>query len=257
MRPERDALEIRFPASKATASSCPKSALSARFNDESILTLKPRAVSAPPSPATWHHRQGADMSLQHPATCAPARCCSSSPSAWLYTKWRDPGEAPRLHLFGQLKRIVKEWLDAVDDAGNPEISGLQGRYLPRAVLMRLQLADMACNKINDAITRQFLGDRPIGRCSTLYNPTGSTAHVRFNTSKTGPLGHERAAAAQVPPEFGSFSTATGKPSSAAWPNRTPRCWAYVKNHNLRSGWKCLPLWLGPAPIPARLCGAGR
>ncbi len=27
------------------------------------------------------------------------------------TNWRDPGEDPRLNLFGQLKRITKEWLD--------------------------------------------------------------------------------------------------------------------------------------------------
>jgi type III restriction enzyme len=41
----------------------------------------------------------------------PPRCCFTSPSGLLYTKWRDPGEEPKLHLFGQLKRIVKEWLD--------------------------------------------------------------------------------------------------------------------------------------------------
>ncbi|MCI0653373.1 MAG: hypothetical protein L0Y39_02685 [Methylococcaceae bacterium] len=29
----------------------------------------------------------------------------------LYTNWRNPGEEPRLHLFGQLKRIAKQGLD--------------------------------------------------------------------------------------------------------------------------------------------------
>ena len=29
----------------------------------------------------------------------------------LYTKWCDAGEAPKLHLFGQLKRITREWLE--------------------------------------------------------------------------------------------------------------------------------------------------
>ena len=29
-----------------------------------------------------------------------------------YTKWRDPGEEPKLHLFGQRKRITKQWLDS-------------------------------------------------------------------------------------------------------------------------------------------------
>ena len=32
-------------------------------------------------------------------------------SILLYTKWRDPGEDAKLHLFGQLKRIAKQWLD--------------------------------------------------------------------------------------------------------------------------------------------------
>ena len=42
---------------------------------------------------------------------------------------------------------------------------------------------MACNKITAAITRQFLGERPIKALLDPYNPTGSTSHVRFNTSK--------------------------------------------------------------------------
>jgi type III restriction enzyme len=43
---------------------------------------------------------------------------------------------------------------------------------------------MACNKITAAITRQFLGERPIKALLDPYNPTGSTNNVRFNTSKT-------------------------------------------------------------------------
>ncbi len=43
---------------------------------------------------------------------------------------------------------------------------------------------MACNRITAAITRQFLGERPIKALLDPYNPTGSTMHVRFNTSKT-------------------------------------------------------------------------
>ena len=29
----------------------------------------------------------------------------------LYSKWRYPGDEPKLHLFGQLKRIVRQWLE--------------------------------------------------------------------------------------------------------------------------------------------------
>ncbi len=34
----------------------------------------------------------------------------------LYTKWRDPGEPPKMYLFGQLERITKAvagWLSQV------------------------------------------------------------------------------------------------------------------------------------------------
>jgi type III restriction enzyme len=50
--------------------------------------------------------------------------------------------------------------------------------------MYQELADMACNRITAGITRAFIGERPIKALLDAYNPTGSTAHVRFNTSKT-------------------------------------------------------------------------
>ena len=43
---------------------------------------------------------------------------------------------------------------------------------------------MACKRITDGITRAFIGERPIKAMLDPYNPTGSTNHVRFNTSKT-------------------------------------------------------------------------
>ena len=75
-----------------------------------------------------------------------------------------------------------------------------------------------------------MGERPIKALLDPYNPTGSTSHVRFNTSKT-----DRWETKGPPPSAtstGSCSTATGKPSSAAWPSRIRKVRAYVKNHNL-------------------------
>jgi len=43
---------------------------------------------------------------------------------------------------------------------------------------------MACERITAGITRAFADERPIKAVLDAYNPTGSTAHVRFNTSKT-------------------------------------------------------------------------
>jgi len=92
----------------------------------------------------------------------------------LYTKWRDPDEEPKLHLFGQLKRITKQWLD--------DCLVCKGATYP-AQLMYQELADMACERITAGITRSLVGEMPIKAVLDPYNPTGSTIHVNFTTSK--------------------------------------------------------------------------
>ena len=93
----------------------------------------------------------------------------------LYTKYRDPGEAPKLHLFGQLKRIARQWLDG----GYLRCTG--GTY-PAQLIYR-EIADMACNRIKDAIAETLSGSRPVKATLDAYNPSGSTAHVNFTTSR--------------------------------------------------------------------------
>ncbi len=92
----------------------------------------------------------------------------------IYRKWRDKGEDPKLYLFGQLKRITKQWLD--------NCLVCKGGTYP-AQLMYQELADMACEHITAAITRSHLDAQPIKAVLSPYNPTGSTIHVNFNTSK--------------------------------------------------------------------------
>lgn len=50
--------------------------------------------------------------------------------------------------------------------------------------MYQELADMACNRITAGITSAFAGQRPIMTLLDPYNPTDSTSHVRFATSRT-------------------------------------------------------------------------
>src|SRR5438034_5562932 len=83
---------------------------------------------------------------------------------------------------------------AVKSKGTPKMSAYTKQWLDTclvckggtypAQLMYQEIADMACNKITAAITRKFLGERPIKALLYPYNSTGSTTHVRFNTSKT-------------------------------------------------------------------------
>ena len=174
IRPERDALEIRFPRVEGYRIELPEERLSADFNDESILTLTPDLVGPSRTQNAGIIGESADMNLKHLGDIRPSTLVFHVTQRLLYTKWRDPGEEPKLHLFGQLKRITKQWLDTCLVCKGDTYPGL---------LMYQELADMACNKITAAITRRFLGERPIKALLDAYNPTGSTNHVRFNTSR--------------------------------------------------------------------------
>jgi type III restriction enzyme len=174
MSPERDALEIRFPRVEGYRVELPEERLTADFNDDSILELSPELVGPSITRNAGIIGVGVDLSLEHLGDMRPSTILFHLTQRLLYTKWRDPGEEPKLYLFGQLKRITKKWLDTC--------LVCKGGTYP-AQLMYQELADMACNKITAAINRQFLGERPIKSLLDPYNPTGSTRHVRFNTSK--------------------------------------------------------------------------
>jgi len=68
----------------------------------------------------------------------------------------------------------KQWLDTC--------LVCKGGTFP-AQLMYQELADMACERITASITRKLIGENPIKALLDPYNPTGSTIHVNFNTSK--------------------------------------------------------------------------
>jgi len=172
--PERDALEIRFPRVEGYRVELPRERLTADFNDDSILELSPDLTGPSITRNSGIIGEGADMSLDHLGDMRPSSLVFNLTQRLLYTKWRDPGEEPKLYLFGQLKRITKQWLDTC--------LVCKGGTHP-ALLMYQELADMACNRITAAITRRFLGERPIKALLDPYNPTGSTQHVRFNTSR--------------------------------------------------------------------------
>jgi type III restriction enzyme len=172
--PERDALEIRFPRVEGYRVELPEERLTANFNDDSVLELSPDLVGPSTTRNSGIIGEGVDMSLEHLGDIRPSSLVFHLTHRLLYTKWRDPGEEPKLTLFGQLKRIVKQWLDSC--------LVCKGGTYP-AQLMYQELADMACNRITAAITRQFIGERPIKALLDPYNHTGSTRNVRFNTSR--------------------------------------------------------------------------
>ena len=175
VRPDRDALEIRFPCVNGYRVELPEERLTANFNEDSILGLSPDLVGPSVTRNAGIIGESVDLGLEHLGDMRPSTLVFHLTHRLLYTKWRDPGEEPKLYLFGQLKRLTKQWLDTC-------LVCTGGTY--PAQLMYQELADMACNRITAAITRRFLGERPIKALLDPYTPTRSTTHVRFNTSRT-------------------------------------------------------------------------
>ncbi len=175
-RPARDALEIRFPRVSGYRVELPDEELSAAFTPDSRLELTPELVRAP----TITQNSGivgksADLTLKHLEDMRSSTIVFELTKHLVLTKWRDQGEGPNLNLFGQLKRIAKEWMDDYLDC--------RGDTYP-AQLMHAQLKDMACEKITAAITRKMADTHPVKAVLDPFNPTGSTRHVRFSTTRT-------------------------------------------------------------------------
>ena len=175
VRPERDALEIRFPRVAGYRVELPQERLRAEFNQDSVLQLTPDLVGPSITRNQGIIGEGVDLSLVHTNDLRPSTLLFHLTHRLLDTKWRDPGEEPKLHLFGQLKRITKQWLEGC--------LVCKGSTYP-AQLMYQELADMACERITAAITRAEIGSRPVKAVLDPYNPVGSTIHVNFNTTKT-------------------------------------------------------------------------
>ena len=175
MRPERDHLEIRFPRVAGYRVELPEERLVADFNEDSVLELTPDLVGPSITKNQGIIGQDVDLSLEHLQDMRRSTLLFHLTQRLLYTKWRDPGAEPPLHLFGQLKRITRQWLD------NRLVC--KGGTYP-AQLMCQELADMACERITAGVTRALVGKRPVKAVFDPYNPAGSTAHVNFTTSKT-------------------------------------------------------------------------
>jgi len=115
-----------------------------------------------------------NLSLKHLEDMRHSTLIFRLASRLLYNHYRDPDKEPEYHLFGQLKRITKQWRETY--------LVCKGNTYP-AQLIYQELADMACSRIHAGITRRFEGEQPIRAVLDPYNPSGSSTHVNFYTSK--------------------------------------------------------------------------
>jgi type III restriction enzyme len=221
VRPERDHLEIRFPRVEGYRTELPGERLVADFTEDSKMVITPDDVGPTKTRNEGIIGEGIDLDLKHLKDMRKSTLVYHLTERLLMTKWRDPGDEPELHLFGQLKRITRQWLDQCLEC--------KGGTYP-AQLMYQDLAERACERITNAITRHELKkDGSLVRVVLdPYNPEETTSHVNFNTSKT-----ERW---ETSPERCHVNFAI---LDSSWEGEFcrvleshPRVLRYVKNHNL-------------------------
>lgn len=221
VRPDRDHLEIRFPRVEGYRIELPEERLTATFNDDSYFDLTPDLVGPTITRNAGIIGQAVDMNLQHLSEERTSTVVFRLTQHLLDRKFRDKNEAPKLYLFGQLKRIVKEWLE--------NYLRCSGTTHPALLLYR-EFADKACDRIYAAITLSFLDTRPIKAVLDPYNPTGSTANVRFGTSR-----ESRWDTSGPPPKNHVNWVVLDSDWEAEFcrvAESHPKVIAYTKNHNL-------------------------
>ena len=173
--PERDDLEIKFPRVAGYRVELPNERLTASFDKDSVLELTPELVGPTRTRNAGIIGESVNLTVKHLEDVRKSQLLMNLTKHLLFTKWRDQNKEPELHLFGQLKRITRDWLETY--------LVCKGGTYP-AQLMYLELAEKACDRITDGITRTLMGENKIKVLLDPYNPTGSTQYVQFNTSRT-------------------------------------------------------------------------
>jgi len=170
VRPDRDYLEITFPRVAGYRVELPEDRLTAEFNNDSVLELTPDLIGATETQNAGIIGEKIDLNLVHTGDVRPSQVLYELTAHLVLTKWRDPDGDAHLQLFGQLKRIARQWI-------NGYLVCKGGTY--PAQLKYKMIADTACERITAGITRALEGEKPIKAVLDPYNPAGSTMHVNL------------------------------------------------------------------------------
>lgn len=172
---ERSALEISFPRVVGYRIDLPEERLKAEFNTDSTLVLTPEMVGPGQVLLEGIVGEGVTLSVAEISEFRPSTVSFHLAKHILYKYFRDEDGEPKLHLFGQLKRIVRQWID-----GNHLIcKGDTGSWM----LQYKNIADEAAERIYHAMTPPDKDNPKVIAVLDPYNPKGSSVHVSFHTTK--------------------------------------------------------------------------
>lgn len=180
---DRAALEIAFPRVVGYRIDLPEEKLQAKFTPDSKLVLTPDMVGPGQTLLEGIVGEGVTLTVAEMKDKRPSTVSFELAKFLLYTYFRDADGEPKLHLFYQIQRIVRRWIDE----GYLECKGGTGPWM----LQILSIASQAAERIYNAIAGAIGDEKMIRAVLDPYNPRGSTRHVGFMTSKdlyeTSPL----------------------------------------------------------------------
>lgn len=169
--PERDACEIAFPRVSGYRVLLPEEKLSAAFTEDSVFRLTAEVVGPTKTVIAGIFGKESVVSPDQLRDVRRNTIIYSLTQHLLEKEFCDANGEPKLHLFGQIKRIVGRWLDECLDC-------VQGTF--PAQICYLPLAEQACTRIMRAIAFASAPEKKtVSAVLDSYNPKGSTRHVHF------------------------------------------------------------------------------
>lgn len=172
---ERATLEITFPRVTGYRVDLPEERLTASFTEDSKFVLTPQEVGPGQTLMEGIVGEGVTISAAEAQAKRPSTIAFDLAKHLLYKYFKDEDGEPKLHLFGQIKRIARQWIDE----GYLECKGETGRWM----LEYLDIANQASERIYNAIVNSIGDKQKVKAVLDPYNPKYSTAHVGFSTTK--------------------------------------------------------------------------
>ena len=172
---ERAALEIIFPRVTGYRVDLPEERLTAKFTEDSTFVLTPEMVGPGQTLMEGIVGEGVMISAAEAQAKRPSTIAFDLAKHLLYKYFKDEDGEPKLHLFGQVKRIARQWIDE----GYLVCKGDTGKWM----LEYLDVTNQASERIYNAIVNSIGDQRRVKAVLDPYNPKSSTAHVGFSTTK--------------------------------------------------------------------------
>jgi type III restriction enzyme len=172
---ERAALEIVFPRVSGYRVERPDKRITASFTDDHRLVIDPSMIGPSKVLMQGIVGEGVELNADVLAEVRPSAISFQLARLLMERRFRDADQDLPVHLFGQIKRVVREWIDG----GYLVLKGV-----PIGALLYQDIAEQAVERIFLACQSYEHGEARVKAVLDPYNPKGSTRFVNFTTSKS-------------------------------------------------------------------------